>query len=444
MAYFIVETEEQLQDLEPLEDSFVEVLLGNNLYHPKLNSMIGVYYRTKEKGYILPISHSETFSLPVQAIRDFLAKHIKLYCLDKKLVSYFLDTTNMVDLGFIIMNEENKMPEIDSDPLIHREFYRNFSHGPQLNRLIPIVKLYERSENIYQNISSYIGKDNHWNDFTNSMIKAYKKVEEIGIVIDPHKFEDNFQSVNTKFSVSRNKIYSSYNLYNLTSRPTNAFNGVNFLAINKDDGSRESFIPANNMFIELDFEAYHLRLIANMVQEYVGSTESIHKLLAKEYYQKEDISEEEYKEAKQLSFQQIYGGIKEEYAHIPFFDKILKMQESLWKRYNHHGGIHLSTGRWLRKSENLYKQKLFNYYIQNMETVSNVKLLEEIQLLFELEKYKSKILLVVYDSFLIDFHSEDGRECIDKIKEIINNQGLTAQFKYGANYGSLKKPNYLC
>jgi len=442
MAYFIVETEEQLQDLEPQEDSFIEVLLGNNLYHPKLNSMIGVYYRTKDKGYILPISHSETFSLPVQAIKDFLAKHTRLYCLDKKLVSYFLDAENVVDLGFIIMNKENKMPEIDSDPLIYREFYRNFSHGPQLNRLIPIVKLYERSENIYQNIVPYIGKDNHWNDFTNSMIKAYKRVEEVGIVIDPHKFEDNFQFVNPKFSIYKNKIYSSYNLYNLTSRPTNAFNGVNFLAINKDDGSRESFLPANSMFIELDFEAYHLRLIANMVQEYVGSTESIHRLLAREYFQKEDISEEELKEAKQLNFQQIYGGIKEEYAHIPFFDRILKMQDSLWKRYNHHEGIHLSTGRWLKKNENLYKQKLFNYYIQNMETVSNVTILNKI--LDVLEPYKSKVILVVYDSLLIDFNSEDGKEAITKIKEIINNEGLTAQFKYGANYNSLKKPHYLC
>jgi hypothetical protein len=61
-----------------------------------------------------------------------------------------------------------------------------------------------------------------------------------------------------------------------------------------------------------------------------------------------------------------------------------------------------------------------------------------------LEPYKSKVILVVYDSLLIDFNSEDGKEAIIKVKEIINNEGLTAQFKYGANYNSLKKSNYLC
>lgn len=438
MAYFIIETEEQLQDLEPQEDSFVEVILGNNLYHPKLNSMIGVYYRTADKGYILPITHSETFSLPVDSIKSFLSQHRRLYCFDQKLTSYFLDTANMVDVGFSIMNEENKLPEIDADPLVYKEFYRKYAHGPQLNRLIPIVKVYERSENLYQVFAPYIGKGIGWESFTHEMINAYKKVEEVGVAIDPLKFEDFFQLPNTRYSISKdNRIYSYYNMYNLTSRPTNAFNGINFLALNKEDGSRESFIPTNSMLIELDFEAYHLKLIANIAQEYTDATESIHKLLAREYFKKEDISEEEYKQAKDISFKQMYGGISEEYLHIPFYKKIARMQDNLWEQYNHQNGLYLPTGRFLKKSENLYKQKIFNYYIQNLETCSNVDLLTEIQK--ELESYKSKVILVVYDAFLVDLHPEDGKIFIQKIKEIINKQGLTAQFKYGSSYNSLKK-----
>ena len=48
-------------------------------------------------------------------------------------------------------------------------------------------------------------------------------------------------------------------------------------------------------------------------------------------------------------------------------------------------------------------------------------------------------MLVVYDAFLVDLHSEDGKIFIQKVKEIINNKGLTAQFKYGSDYNSLKK-----
>lgn len=438
MAYFIIETEEQLQELEPQEDSFVEVILGNNLYHPKLNSMIGVYYRTEEKGYILPITHSETFSLSVDSVKSFLSQHRRLYCFDQKLTSYFLDTTNMVDVGFAVMNKENKLPEIDADPLVYKEFYRKYAHGPQLNRLIPIVKVYERSENIYKVFAPYLKDCTGWEEFTHRMVEAYKKVEEVGIRVDPLKFEDSFQLINPKYSISKNnRIYSYYNMYNLTSRPTNAFNGINFLALNKEDGSRESFIPTDSMLIELDFEAYHLKLIANLVQEYTDSTESIHKLLAREYFKKDDISEEEYKQAKEISFRQMYGGVSEEYLHIPFYAKIVKMQDNLWEMYNHQNGIYLPTGRFLKKNENLYKQKIFNYYIQNLETCSNVDLLVEIQK--ELGSLKSKVMLVVYDAFLVDLHSEDGKIFIQKVKEIINNKGLTAQFKYGSDYNSLKK-----
>ncbi len=438
MAYFIIETKEQLEELQPQEDSFVEIILGNNNFHPELNRIIGVYYRTKEKGYILPISHSETFSLDKQLVDSFLTSHKRLYCFDKKLASYFVPTDNMIDVGFICMNEENKLPEFDQEPQIYRDFYRKYSNGLLLNRLIPIVKIYERSENIYKKFESYIGKVSGWEDFNHRMVEVYKKVEEVGLKIDPAKFEDFFQLLNPKYSISRDsRIYSYYNLYNLTSRPTNAFNGVNFLALNKEDGSRESFIPTDSMLIELDFEAYHLKLIANLVQEYTDTTESIHKLLAREYFKKEDISEEEYKQAKEISFKQMYGGISEEYLHIPFYKKIAKMQDNLWEQYNHQNGLYLPTGRFLKKSENLYKQKIFNYYIQNLETCSNVELLTDIQK--ELESYKSKVVLVVYDAFLIDLHPEDGKIFIQKVKEIISKQGLTAQFKYGSSYNSLKK-----
>jgi hypothetical protein len=195
------------------------------------------------------------------------------------------------------------------------------------------------------------------------------------------------------------------------------------------------------MLIELDFEAYHLKLIANLVGEYMDTTESIHKLLAREYFQKEEISDEEYKEAKELSFKLIYGGIPEDYIHIPFFQKIAEMQGNLWMSYNSQGGVFLPTGRWLKKSDNLYPQKLFNYYIQNLETSSNIHLLNDI--LEVLKDYKTKVILVVYDSLLLDFSISDGKEPIIKIKQIIENQHLSAKFKYGKDYNSLQKTELL-
>lgn len=447
MAYFIIETEEQLANLAPEEDAYVEVLVGNDNYHPKLTFPIAVYYRTKEKGYILPVNHSETFNLTLDSIKEFLGRHHNIYCLDKKHFSYFfpnrvpdlMANARIFDIGLIIMDEENKMPDFDINPQAYKEYYKKYYQRPDINRIIPIVKLFERSENLYEQIKKYVGKHYHYDG--QILTDVYKRVEEQGISIDEKIFNKHFEVNSSLYSIKDGKIYTSYNLYNLTSRPTNAFNNVNFLAINKDDNSRRSFIPTNDMLIELDFEAYHLKLIANLLGEYQDSTESIHTLLAREYYQKEDITEEEYKEAKELSFKLIYGGIPEDYLHIPFFKKIVEMQEDLWLTYKANNGRFLPTGRWLKESDNLYPQKLFNYYIQNLETSSNIHLLSDI--LDMLENYKTKVILVVYDSLLLDFSLEDGKEPIQKVKQIIENHKLTAKFKYGKNYHSFEKLNFL-
>ena len=60
-----------------------------------------------------------------------------------------------------------------------------------------------------------------------------------------------------------------------------------------------------------------------------------------------------------------------------------------------------------------------------------------------LKDKKSFITLVVYDSILIDFNFEDGKEVLTTIKDIIYKKGLTSKVKYGSNYNSLRKTNYL-
>jgi hypothetical protein len=76
-----------------------------------------------------------------------------------------------------------------------------------------------------------------------------------------------------------------------------------------------------------------------------------------------------------------------------------------------------------------------------LETKSNVLILKEINKL--LENKKSFISLIVYDSFLIDFSTEDKKDILLGIKNIINDFNLTSKTKYGKNYDSLVKTNYL-
>ena len=431
--FYIIETAEQLQQLHHEDNAYIEVIVGNNNYHPKLTQLVAIYYRSTEKGYIFPINHTEAFKIDLELVKSFLSKHAKLYCFDKKFSSYFVDLDNLVDLGFIILDKENKLPELEDTTQIQRELYRDYYYKEDINRIIPISKLYETAERKYQKVSQYIG--GNYDDFYDRMIKVYKKIEETGIQTEEKILNKHFELNYSAYTIKDNTLYTTYNLHNLTSRPTNSGNGINLLALNKETGGRAAFVPKGNMFLEMDFTAYHPSILANFFGLY-NTEDDIYQAIGKERLGR-DITEEERDNEKQRTFQAIYGGVSEDDMNIPFFQKIAQMQAYLWEEYERQGGLYLPTGRWLKKSDNLYPQKLFNYYIQNLETLKNVEMLEPILEL--LDNHKSRVNLVVYDSFLIDFDTADGKEPILRVQEIVKMNGFTTKLKYGKNYNNLQK-----
>lgn len=439
--YFIVESKEQLDRLQVYESCYIQVVLDNDNYHPRLSKVCLVYLRTPYKGYILPIHHSETFSLNLDDIQTYIQKYKTVYCPDSKLVTQFISHPNIVDLNQVILDQENKHVLFEYTPKAYQNFYNEHPFIPTLNQIIPVTKHYERCENLYGYLKDYIGKETN-QEFYQELTRQYLTIEQNGIGLDKTKFNRHYDPTWESYSIKDDVIYTSYNLYNLTTRPTNAFNAINFLALNKEDGSRQSFIPKNDIFVEYDFEAYHLALIADLVGYQFDPTVSIHTQLGKIYFDKEELSEEEYQQAKLITFRQMYGSVQKEYKHVTFFQKIEAYIENLWKEYQEDQKTILRTGRPLHLPKNsLNPQKVFNYVIQNAETHSNVEILKEINQL--LEGRKSQIVLVVYDSFLIDFCLEDGKDILIKVKEIVNKRGLRIRGKVGKNYNSLQLCNYL-
>jgi hypothetical protein len=326
-------------------------------------------------------------------------------------------------------------------PKAYQDFYTHYPFQPGLNKIIPVTKHYERCENLYDHLQKYIGKERN-QEFYQDLTRQYLQVESQGIGLDKNKFNKHYDPTWEPYSIQDNVIYTSYNLYNLTTRPTNAFNAINFLALNKEDGSRQSFIPKNDLFIEFDFEAYHLALIADLIGYQFTPGVSIHTQLGRIYFDKEELTDEEYQQAKSISFRQIYGTVQKEYKNVPFFKKIEQYTETLWNEYQDKGETMLRTGRPLHLPKNsLNPQKVFNYVIQNAETLSNVEILKEINSM--LGDKKSQVVLVVYDSFLLDYSLEDGKEILLQIKEIVGKRGLRMRAKVGKNYDSLQLCNYL-
>lgn len=424
--HFLIENSTQFEKLTPQSECFVQVIPLSYAYHPKLTSISLIYYRSIDKGYVFSIKHSETESLELQSVLDFISKHDKVFVLDKKFHSYFLNPKNLVDVFFCLKENANRA---DFKTSIQMEYELKYFNRPDVNALIPVSKHYEHLENVFEYYKGNFFRCENWEDLSN-VIDSYFYVENNSIGVN-ESFFDVYTVNNKKHSYDGRGLYTHYNMYNQTGRPTNTFNGVNFVAIPKDEEHRSCIIPQNEYFVEYDFDGYHVRLIANKLGVKLPET-SIHEYLGKQYFNKEELTEEDYKVSKTITFRQLYGGVMEEYSHIELFKKMGQFIKDLWESYDNNKFIKLPTGSTLYYNKEMTPLKVFNYYVQNMETKNNsdrVKLVREI-----LEGKKTKLVLITYDAFLFDFDCTDGKDLLLSIKSALETGGYPTKHKYGKNY----------
>lgn len=432
--HFIVETIDQISLIPISTECYINIISNNDLKHPALSFPSLVYYRSNGKGFIFCIEHSESFSIDFEIIKEFILKHDKIYCLNAKYHKYFLNTDKLIDINFIKLDSCQPIIDVEQQYTnTHRYFYRTVPKTQNINKLIPISKHYEMHELIYDQCKPFFGQEQNL-QFYNEYVNLYQQVESAGIKVE-QSILDYFDII-PELSVRGGLIYSMFNLYNTTCRPTNSFNGINFLALNKVNGCRGSFIAKNDTLVEFDFDSYHLRLIANLIG-YQFEQQSIHIELGKFYFKKQELTEEEYNEAKKITFQNIYGGVKPEYLEIPFFKKMNEYIETIWGEW-----ITLPTGRKIKGigDSNMNPLKAFNYCIQNLETKNNVNLLSKVMI--KMKEITSKIVLIVYDSFLIDLSLQDG-QILSEIKEIIESHNHFVKAKHGESYDFSMKSQYL-
>jgi hypothetical protein len=423
--FYIIEKEEQLQHIPPFDKCFVHIITNNNNYHPAIAEVSLVYVKPfNSKGYIFCIKHSESLSLKWQTIKKYLSEK-ELYAVDAKYTKYFL-SGKINDASFHYALTENSRFDFDKcEPIIISNFYREHGSLKNVNELIPISKHYEYCENIYDVVKPYLLKNT---DAMNKAIEVFFKIEKEGIKLDKTcfiKYHENH--LTPHFSVKQGVIYTSYNLFTLTGRPSNSFNGINFAALNKENGERECFIPRNDLFIEIDFNGYHPRLLGTIVDYKFDKETSVYSQIG------EILNNPDTSKVKEITFQNLYGGIRPELQSKPFFKNIQAFTEDLWDTINYSGFIEMPSGKRFRLKDidNPNPQKILNYYIQNYETSQNVTQFHS--LFNEFRPLKSRIILYTYDSVLIDV----SREETQKINELIAKLQYPVRVKTGTNYNGL-------
>ena len=417
--YWLIEDLEQLKVFynSSFKEAFVEVIPFNNFEHPTQNNVSAVYVRPIEasKGFMLCSNHSETLGIELRHIEEVLKKFNKLYCRDKKELLHYFPLKSLWDISL------PPNTYIRPTTQTHEIFYNKHKDNREINIIIPIVKHYEICERTYSDLQVNIGKNTNYDTFFNSKTSlVFNAIERNGIRVHKPTFEKYFHPIDGEF------VYSQYNLKTLTTRPSNRFNGVNYAALNKENGSRKSFIPQNEKFIEIDITAYHPTISSHLV-DFEFPDSDIHSSFATMYGVDRD-------KAKELTFKQLYGGVFKEYRELPFFKRIQSYINNTWQTFQKEGEIEteISGYKYYRDSlENMNPQKLFNYILQNYETSQNILILWDI--LSILRGKKSKLVLYTYDSFLIDL-SDSEKDLVKDVQKIFENYKLNTKIKYGSSY----------
>lgn len=428
--FYIIEKQEQLQQLPSFRDCFVRFIQQNDNYHPKLSSLSLVYVRdiTQHKGYILCIDHSESFSLTQDSVFDWIENNTdKLFVLNKKEAMYhYPNADKLYDINFI------EIPDLTGVfTSCHTFYYKQHIANPIVNKLIPISKHYENCENIFDVVLPIIRKyrpNNTVYAFNNgNLTRVFHEIESNGIKVDKQCFIDSYSDnlIYPQFNLNKGRIYSQYNLYTITGRPSNTYNNINFAALNKNNGERLCYRPTNDTFVEFDIQGYHPRLLGEMIKfefNNKNTYETLGELLG--------VSTQE---AKELTFKQLYGGVWGEYQNKPFFKNIVALTDDIWETYQY-GKYYETENRTFYLDTEMTQSKLLNYIIQSKETTTNVKML--VNILDYLKDKQTKLVLYVYDSILLDYSKSDGNQTLIDIKNMIK---YPVNIKTGKNYHALEK-----
>ena len=389
--------------------------------HPMNNRLSFLYVQFSNLDFILPFNHNDCEKLEI----DLSTSNQTKWIWDKKgFLQTDIKVNNLKDVQTSLFFEKFQLYDIQSKLEGLTNFYYRLGIRDGLGKSISIMKWGEVLRGIVGEWD--IKHTNNWVDET--MIPILSDLERSGINVDREKFFDRWpdNSKHIKLHPQGDVVYTEYNPYTITSRPSNRHGGVNFSALNKKDGSREAFIPPeDSLFLQFDYDAYHVRIIGKLIKYDLPDT-SVHQWLADQYGC-------DYGESKGRTFRILYGGVSDEDRKIPFFDKVDKFISKMQTEAVRNGYLQTPKGRkipleWIEKPNS---QKFFNYILQATETEFNIEVLNKLK-----EKGLPLPILYTYDSFLFEFDDSEV-ETIKKIKSVLESFGFPVKADWGKNYGEV-------
>ena len=266
----IIEREEELQVVyESLQkgDSFWIPMYSDPYRHFMNNriSFIYIYSISADLDFIIPFHHHDCFNIDIERLND-LTSHHDIYVLAKKRFAQF-SSIKCYDADMISWWQNHKMLPLDeTNTSAHDSWNRWWHNETNTHDWLPITKHMQRCEEMKNKFMEYyqtFDKTNAFEEYEQLVTDNFASIERTGLQVNYNKFVEHFKSN----GILKNRAFSEYNIWTTTGRPSNKFGGVNYAALPKENGCRESFVSRfeRGMLLEMDFDAYHPRLIADII-----------------------------------------------------------------------------------------------------------------------------------------------------------------------------------
>lgn len=415
--------------------------------HPVINppSILFIRNISTRKTYYFAFNHPDSVPTVTHSwfVQQFLLNSKKKWVLDKKTFSQMINLPNVYDVNLLYHIENVDIFDISSyDTPAHYLVRKNSLGHPKVNLSIPLMKHKEMFDDLADDIQDVIEKyeiDDGFVNFNNFVIGPLGELETQGIYVDREMFKHKFNLDPGHSGI----VYSQYNVYTSTGRPSNRFGGVNYAALNRIDGARKCFksrYGKDGRMVLIDYTTFHPRIICYLTKYNIPIETDIYEYLARLYFHKKEVDEIDVKNSKQLTFRQFFGGVEDKYIHIKYLANLKFFVDEQWKIFQKNG--YVLTPLFKRKITNKHilspdPPKVFNYILQAMEgEISIPKIKTVINYLMD---KKTKAVIYTYDAVLYDFHKDDGYDTLDEIRRIMSYDGMFPTKTYiGETYHDMK------
>ena len=390
-------------------------IVSNSSLHPSETSIVGLYLHFID-GNTKVINFTHPDVLPTDISMQDLRFHEKSLVFNKKSI------LNTPIVGGIDCNSylqyyvDDYIDAGDFYPKAIETFHKMYYSTQKFAQIVPFSKWIEFAQGLVAHVLPYYKPDKITTsciDFCEDFLQVFTAIERVKVPIgDELKFQN-------------------YMWYTATSRPSNAWNGFNFSAMNKHDGTRQKLRSRfdNGKIVQFDYDAFHIKLLAKILQYEFDE----HPYVQIKRQLNLDIP---YDEVKNKVFQNIYGTITHDFLKHPFFQAIQVTIDELYNEYLSKGYIEsYFYKKRFRAIEEPTPNKVFNYFLQSLETEYNVQKLKTI--LKIMDGKQSLLVLYLYDAFVFDVEPTEF-DVVHQLKGLFETDMMTTKCSVGNTFGDIE------